>query len=135
MATLQDAIAAVQDVALTLSGIEEAPDYAPEGMMQFPFVVTYARKVDWTPMSDWKKGLHTIYSEIHVARIMLPRAIELAMPYNETFADGILSDPTLAGTVDTVLKLRGTFGALPWADETHIGWRFEIDIKQETAYS
>jgi len=64
---------------------------------------------------------------------MSNKAIALAMPYAETFANEILSDPTLSGTVNTVTGLRATFGAMEWADEVHIGWRFEIDFKQQSA--
>ena len=134
MATLQDAIEAIQDVALTLSGVKEAPDYPTEAMNQFPFVVTYAASGTWERESDWKKGLHTIFAEIHVSRELLPRAIAQTMPYAETFPNALLNDPTLNGTVDTIVgEIRYTFGRLSLGgnQDEHIGFRFEIQVKQQ----
>lgn len=134
--SLQDAIADIQAKVLTLSGIKEAPNYAPEAMNQFPFSVSYATSGTWAiPSGGWKKGLHTIITEIHIARGILPKAIETAMPYCESFPNKIFSDPKLSNTVDTVNEIRYTFGFLSWAGEkeVHIGWKFEIDLKMQSA--
>jgi hypothetical protein len=133
--SLQLAIQDIQAKALTLSGMKEAPNYAPEAINQFPFTVTYPARGVWERHSDWKKGLHTVVTEIHIARQVLPKAIETAMTYENTFPNKIWSDPKLSNTIDTVNEIRYTFGFLAWGGErdAHIGWRFEIDMKIQSA--
>lgn len=134
--SLQSAIADIQAKALTLTGIKEAPAYAPEAINQFPFVVSYAARGTWTGQSGgWKKGIHTVITEIHIARGILPKAIETAMPYCESFPNKLWGDPKLSTTVDTINEIRYTFGFLSWGGEkdVHIGWKFEIDMKIQSA--
>jgi len=134
MATLQDAIEAIQTHALALSGMKEAPSYAPEKLSDFPFAVSFPGRGSWGRVTDRKKGLHTIITEIHVARKDMARDLKLVMPYSELFPNAVLGDPTLGGDVDTVIEMRYTFSALNWDEETQtVGWRFETDVKQQSA--
>lgn len=135
--TLAGAIAALQDVWLSLAvagqpGVKAAPDQPAEAMSQFPFVVTYPASAVVTPMAGWSKSVATLYSEFHMGRSILPQNVEVCIAYYEPFLDALRDDITLAGTVDTIVgDIRATFGFLEWAGETHVGWRFEIDIKQQ----
>lgn len=134
MATLQEAIAQIQTYALTLSNVQAAPAYMPDSANIFPFVVSYAKSGDWTSMSSgFKKGLHTIVTEIHIARADLPKALEQAMPYAESFPNKILGNPTLNGKVDTVIAMRYEFGPLKFAAQDTVGWKFSTDIKMQSA--
>ena len=130
MSTLVDAITNIQAKADALSGIKAAPVNPPEDMSQFPFSVCYANigGVEFRA-SGFGDYLHTIYCEIHVARIILPKAVAQAMPYIESFVSSVIADPTLGGNVSVVNNIRYTFGRLDWADKQHIGIRFEIDVK------
>lgn len=127
---LSDAVAAVQVKALALSGVKAAPANPPEAINQFPFSVCYPRTGRLTLQSaGWGIYLHTVICEIHVARLLLPQAVAQAAPYIELFAGALIADPKLNGTVVTVNELRYTFGWLEWADDRHIGVRFELDVK------
>lgn len=135
MSQPQDAIARIQAIARGLSGMVEAPDYVPESMNQFPFAMTYYRQGNTTLQMGWRKGLHTVFCEIHVARQILPLAIQTAMPFYERFMAAIEADPTLGGTVSTVVSpINHTFGWLEFGspENRNIGWRFELTFKQET---
>lgn len=131
----QDAIARIQTIARGLVGMVEAPEYPPETMLQFPFALTYYRQGNTTLMSGWRKGLHTVFCEIHLARQLLPSTIKSAMPFYERFMAAIEDDPTLGGTVSTVVSpINHTFGWIEYGDQgnKHLGWRFEVTFKQET---
>lgn len=130
----QDAIARIQVLARRLDGIREAPEYAPESVNQFPFAVAYYRQGDTTLMSGYRKGLHTLACNIFVARQLLPAAIRQAMPFYERFLAALEADPTLDGTVSTIVwPVRHTFGWIEWGEKAQLlGWQFEITVKQET---
>lgn len=133
--TPQDAIARIQTIARGLTGMVEAPEYPPENMMQFPFAMTYYRQGNTTLQMGWRKGLHTVFTEFHLARQLLPGTVKAAMPFYERFLAAIEDDPTLDGTVSTVISpILHTFGWLEYGsqDNKHIGWRFEVTFKQET---
>ncbi len=56
------------------------------------------------------------------------------MVYAESIPNAIMADPTLGGTVDTVVDpITYTFGAMEWAGLETIGYSYEIVVKiQET---
>lgn len=132
--TPQDAIERIQAIARSLTGIVEAPNYPPESVNQFPFVLTYYRQGNTTLMSGWRKGLHTVFCEFHLARQILPATVQSAMPFYERFMAAIEADPTLGGRVSTIISpVNHTFGWLEYGsqDNKHLGWRFELTFKQE----
>lgn len=130
---LQHAIAALQDITGAIPGIKKAPDHAPESIAVSPIALAYPMMGKETAMSaGFRKGIHTIVCELHFNRGNLPVAIEKAVPFLDLFMNAVLRNPTLNGTVSTVVEeIRYTFGFLPWggiADST-IGFRFEMDVK------
>jgi hypothetical protein len=128
--TVSEAISALQTKVMTLSEIKAAPSEPPEEMGQFPFAVAYPKSGAFRLESaGFGTYLHTLICEIHMARIMLPRAVAQAIPYIESFAGLLIADPTLSGSVTAVNAVRYEFGRLSWAGEEHIGVRFEIDVK------
>ena len=132
----QDAINRIQAIARGIQGVQEAPNYVPEGLNQFPFALTYYRQGNTTAMMGWRKGLHTFFLEIHLARQILPATIQAAMPFYERVMAALEDDPTLAGTVSTIVwPVNHTFGWLSFGgtDNQHLGWRFEITVKQEVS--
>jgi hypothetical protein len=103
MSTLQSTIEAIQDAVLTVSGIKNAPDYAPDKLPGvFPFVVTYPDSGVWMwGTAGAKKGLHSITVELHVSRNDIVFALKELDLYVETIPNAIMKDPTLGGNVDT----------------------------------
>ena len=128
--SLATAIAAVQTVAASVSGIKQAPANPPEQSSMFPFSVCYARTGTETPQSSgWSVALHTLVCELHCQRTVLPQAVAQALPLYEAFAAGILADVTLGGTVQATNQLRYTFGELEYGGIKTIGYRVELDVK------
>ena len=134
---LQAAIDAIQDLMLTISAIREAPDEPPDTINVYPFAVCFASSGAWTPQSAaWKKGLHTITLQVHWARKDLARDVTKAMALVETIPNLLCNNPTLAGTVDTIVyPLTYTFGALSWGGVDTIGFDFKIPVKIQSALS
>jgi len=134
--SLSGAVTQLQTLALTISGIKDAPVNPPESINVFPFVVAYPARGTFTGEgSGTIRGLHTIYTEVHYARTLLGAAVNSATAMVETYADKILANPTLAGTVDTILMSADgqpftyEFGRLEWGGLETIGIRFAITVK------
>jgi hypothetical protein len=133
--TLIEVCTYLQATALTLPGMRSAPELPPEKAAAYPFAVTFPYQGDWDGLSGgWMIGLHTLATEIHVARKNLPYDVAKVIGYCETFANALLRDPTLGGHVDTINGgIRYTFGPMNWGGQETIGYRFEINVKVQPA--
>jgi hypothetical protein len=134
MATLQQAIAAIQADVRALTGIEAAPDYAPEQVNGFPFSVVYPTSGEFiSDIPGSLKGLHTITIELHIARKDLPRDIAKAMVYVESIPNVLLktiatpSGDRFGGTISTFARITYEFGPLDWGATQTIGFRFRLE--------
>ena len=138
--TIQAAVTAIQGVVENVTGIQAAPDNPPDAMLAFPFSVTYPGTGTWiTESAGQKKGLHNLVCEIHVQDIGgLGVAYQASVGYGDTVPNALMSDPTLGGAVDTIVgEIRYTYGYLRWGstEDQHLGWRFEITVKDRGAIS
>lgn len=129
--TIEAAILNLQDKLLALSGMKAAPDYPPEGAGAFPFGVSYERNAGTMANSDsFADDLAVIWCEIHVARQILPKAIQTAMAFRDPLLKALIADPTLAGSISTIRwPVLRTFGLLTWGGLETIGYRFEVPVK------
>lgn len=129
------AINRIQDLWLTIAGVRAAPDEPPEKIDPLPIAITYERsgEVDIAkPHSgSFAEQRGTIWSELHVQRADLPRAIRSTMTFREAFLRKLQADPTLNGTIMLVNPVRWTFLALEWNGVQTVGYRFEIDFQLE----
>ncbi|MBT7070744.1 MAG: hypothetical protein HN975_07640 [Anaerolineae bacterium] len=126
--TLQAAVEQVQDLMGAVSGVKSAPDYPPENINEYPFVVAYmggGEIVFDTPSAY--KGLHTIIIELHIARKDLPNDIEIAAPYVDSIPAALMADATLAGTVNLFDNITYEFTEMLWDAVETIGFRFSIN--------
>ncbi len=133
---LQEAINGIQDAVGALDGVRKAPDYPPEQLNQFPFAVCWAAEGTFEYSTPGvRKGLHVIELALHVARNGdLPREVALAMPYIETVPDALMADPTLGGTVATIVgPITYEFGPLGYGEKEQntLGFLFRIRVKIE----
>jgi len=131
---LQDAIAKVQELAGAVSGIRAAPEYLPESINIFPFLVCYAGSGSFEiAPAGVMKGLHNIILELHVARQDLPRDTKNVMQYSDSIPQAIMADPTLGGTVSTIGSISYTFGGMQYGTQQTLGFRFTIQsVKLQT---
>jgi len=133
--TLSGAMLQIQAVARAISGVKSAPDQISDSMASFPFVVTFPRRLEDHAQQSWDKSLWTVYTEIHVARGLVGDSVTTAAGLIEDLRDGLNADPTLNGTVDTIVyPIVATFGELEWGSPATktIGWRCEITFKINT---
>ena len=136
--TIEAAILNLQAKWLSIDGVNSAPDYPPESPGAYPFAVTYERRGRLAGRSfGFGDEIALLFSELHVARTMLPRDIQAVMPFRDQFIALLIADPTLGGTVSTITPegVSWTFGRLGWGQESTsqepntIGYRFEIEVK------
>lgn len=134
----QDAITRIQALAAGLGGMKEAPAYPPESLNQFPFSLCYLRRGESIFEAGWRKDLWVIHWEIFFARQLLNSTVEKAMPYGALALAALQADPTLNGTVSTIVASQNNpavseFGWLEYGSQTdlYLGWRFIITVKQE----
>lgn len=128
--TVNAAILDLQSKALALSGMKYAPDSPPEATSAFPFAVSYEASGNLQLRSSgYADDLATIFTEFHVSRQILPKAIETAMAFRDPFLKSIIADPTLGGTVSTIVSINKNFGFLEWAKIETVGYRFSITVK------
>lgn len=125
--TIQAVIAAVQTKIGALSGIKNAPAYAPEQIGEFPFSVAYAGRGSFEfGAGGVMKGLISIIVEIHTQRLDLPRDLAEVMVYGDLVGNKLLSDPTLGGTCSTFEKIDFDFVPMGYGGADTIGFRFVI---------
>lgn len=126
--SLQDVINDIQDSIGAISGIKNAPDYPPENINEYPFVVAYmgTGTIDFdAPPST--KGLHSIIVELHVARKDLPNDISIASPFVDSIPAAIMADVTLGGTVQLFENITYEFAVMRWDAVDTIGFRFTVN--------
>lgn len=131
---LQDVISEIQNTAGAVDGIRAAPDYIPESLNIFPFLVCYAGtgSFEISP-TGVMKGLHSIILELHVARRDLSRDVKNAMQYSDSIPLALMHDPTIGGTVSTFGRISYTFGGMQYGDQLTLGFRFTIEnVKLQT---
>jgi hypothetical protein len=135
--TLDAAIAQVRVYALALTGMRATPATPTDSVPVTPACIVYSGAESWEPLpGNWKKGLCAIICEIMVPHKDLARDYATLSPYSELFQNKILANPTLNGTVNTVvfptttpgIEALGEYSGLPM-----LGWRISIPVKLETA--
>jgi hypothetical protein len=134
--TINDAIEAVQAIALAIDGINHAPAKPAEAANVWPFVFTYCSPMRWEGQGgdNWVEGHHTIVSELHVPRTNLAVALGIIWPLADSFAKALIADSTLSGTVDTITDPTATFEAvLNYVGTPTAGIKFSMEIKQRLA--
>lgn len=136
--TLTDAIKVIQTHAVSLAGVMNAPEN-PLPEMQLPFAVTYpARGTLNSETANADRDIHRIFSEIHLAP-NLAEAVKASKTILESYGELLKNDPQLSDTdsnptVDTIVfPIEYSFGRLEWAGDDHVGFRFEINVKQRNA--
>ena len=132
---IQYAIAAVQDVMLTLPGIRYAPDNPVDMAAQAEAV---AICMAGTGLVNYSDGL-TIYNPITlrlwvtVAHKDTTRNDAAVIGYGDTVPGALWSTIDLDGTVDSIEAVR-IAGYGPWTVNgmARYGWAFEIDVRITT---
>lgn len=128
---LDQIIYQLQTYARAIPGILNAPANVPEASSQFPFAIAYPSEGTINlETGGTGKDIDTVYWEFHFSRVILPSAIEKALPYKEIIRDILLANPTLNSTVDTIVyPVKWEFGRLSFMGAETLGYRFTITMK------
>lgn len=135
--TTQAVIEKVQDIIGALAGISAAPDYPPDSLNAYPFVLAYQGAAEYkynTPQD--MKTLTNIDIELHISRKNLPTDVKRAMQFADTIPAALLADTTLGGTCSTFELVLST-GLIPmtYAGTETIGIRFTLqNVKLLTTF-
>ncbi len=138
MPTIQDVVAQVQIYMATLPDIRSAPANPPESVNAFPFVVTLPHAGNWESQSAaWKRGLHAIVIDVHVARKDAPRDYQKFVPFVELVPNLLFNKLFLdkwSGLIDTFRSIAYTTTTFDYAGTETVGLRFTVnDIKMQSA--
>jgi len=135
MAAVQTVIGEIMDLMGALSGVKAAPDYPPEDMNSFPFIVAYEGPGMWmwgTAGGTYgeKKALLSIIVELHVARQNLPNDAQRASYYSDAIPNAIMKGirtDFLNNSIDAIQQIDTTgLIALKWGETDTLGYRFTI---------
>lgn len=135
LVTIDAICKAIQGVVGELDGIRKAPDYPVNQMNFYPFAVTFPGEgIGKLTAAGFVTMVHSIITEIHIARHDMARDVEAAIPYLERFIKALLDDP-LVGSVVTaggiIEEIEYSFGLLGYFDQKTIGWQFTIPFKSQ----
>jgi hypothetical protein len=83
-----------------VAGINQAPQYIPEGYNDPPMIVTGHVAVDWIGVGTSPMGIHEVFADVVLSRSVLPHDLEQAEPFILLIMDAIVSDLTLGGTCE-----------------------------------
>ena len=141
MADVRDAIVKIQAIARALSGMKEAPDDARGAMNAYPFAVSYPGTGNFniSPATNMQ-GIHELITEMHVAsETDLQQAIKHVQSFIGPFANDLLNDPTLGGTISTMVTgadgppVSYTFVSGNYNGIKTIALRWRIKVKMQAA--
>lgn len=130
LTTIQEALAGVMR---GIDGVRNAPDYPPESMTVFPFVVVYPPSGSVNVNSKGRNlqgGVTEFVIELHLAQKELGRTVESALPYFEKTLTALRADMTLSGICRINNNIDWTFGGLPiYGGVETIGFSFTLQVQ------
>ena len=128
---VEDIIRELAALERQIVGVKKAHNETPESLSNFPcFINRPGTGVLLHAASDLGVAFHTIMCELHIDRRPLPEAEAKARPFIKRFWKIIAANDSLNGTASSVNEIRYFYGPLDFAGETHIGIRFELDVKE-----
>jgi len=130
--TLQNVCVQVATYLRALSGVRAAPDYPPDKIDPFPFVVVYPASGTWEfGVAGEKLGLHVLAVELHVARKDLPRDMQKALDFGDRVPNLLMSklhnDNKWNGKIDAFGRITYTFGTLGWNGISTLGFKWLVE--------
>ena len=115
--TLEVVVAAVQDLALAVPGIKQAPDSIPSMLGGGPTVLSYPESgVITSNSSGFSTELHVIAVDLIVGGADYAQTYKLGLPLLGLLLRKFAANPTLGGTVQTYDQITYQFDreALVW---------------------
>ena len=118
---LETVIAGIQDLALTVAGVKQAPDSLPSVLDGPPMVITYPESGVFSSNSaGYGTELHVIAIDLLVSGADYSQVYKLGLSIFGDLFRKLESDPTLGGNVQTYENLTYSF------DRTALVWTIKI---------
>jgi hypothetical protein len=129
-----------------LSGIKAAPDYLPESVSGYPFIVAYEGQGEWTWHASASsygefKWVGSVVIELHIARKDMPRDVQQAVYYSRRIPEALwkkgidkagVTFNTMAGPILSSGLIGMEFNTVKGVGQT-VGYRYTIQgIKART---
>lgn len=141
MSSIDNAIARIQAIALEMTDVQikSAPDYPIETIDPLPMATSYLNSGTlYFVNSTLQKNFPTINVEFHFSRLNLRQANEQVNAVAIEFPQRLAGDPTLNGTVITIVG--GADSDIPYTVNQYFPWgqppniysvmlKFDIPIK------
>lgn len=113
MSVVDNAIAALQDIALTCTNINNAPDYPVEDATALPLVITHIVQGDGIADNATMAQLDlTVNVDFHFARVNIKDAYTRINALIPEYLQKLCGHATLNGTIDTI-QFPVTFSVSP----------------------
>jgi hypothetical protein len=133
---IDNAAARIQDIVLQMSSItiKSAPDYPVENADPFPFVATFAASGEFYGGSVVLKNFPVLNVEFHFSRVNIKQMQQQINAVAYEFPRRIAGDPTLNGTVETVVmteesRISYTSADAEWAGVKAKALVFQLPVK------
>jgi len=127
---LDNVITEITTLMAAMTGINQAPEYPPEGLNDPPMVITYHVRAPFTYSAGITFGLHTIHCDVLLSRSNLPADEAQARPYIIRGLNALAANVTLSDTCSHCL-LREVIGPgiFPYAGANYYGVRYVLEVK------
>lgn len=127
---LDNFITALTTVLGAVTGVEAAYENPPEALNEFPAVVPYFVRGDFSyGQSAPAIGLHTVHADLHISRSQLPTDEAAARPFILRFLIAIAGNLKMSATCDHCLLKSYSYGRLGYAGKETFGGRFVLEVK------
>lgn len=135
MSDIDNAIARLQDLALTSTDIKHAPDYPIEDAAVLPVAIAHFRSGQSSADDATAyRALDTIFVDVHFPRVFMKDTYTRINRFVPEFTSRLAGDPTLNGTVDTIV-FPVTYEVAPaqWDAVTTQMVQFSVTVKTRNA--
>jgi hypothetical protein len=127
--TLADCVAKIETVVTTATGYGAVTRAQTDNLSPAPFVMAFPSRGTVTVGTMLKKTLHTITCGIYVPELDYPHYRSALIAAIELVTAALNTDPTLAGTCDTITDITYTYGSSNYGSAGVWGVTFSIEVK------
>ena len=118
-------ISTVRAHVAALTGIVRVYDDPPESLSEYPCAIVYGFRGNYEDNAAGGRSFHTVVIEIHHSRQVLPEAADAA----KVWPDRMFARLKAATDLHIVWPMAYQLGSIGYANETHYGVRFELQVK------
>jgi hypothetical protein len=113
-----------------MTGIKQAPEHPPEALNEFPAVICYFVKGEFSYGAGAAAvGVHMVHADVHLGRSVLPSDEEYARPYILRALTAIAGHLQMNSTCEHCVLNEYQYGRLGYAGAETFGVRLVLEVK------